>query len=272
MIRNISNTKTELLDGLEYIEEIMQINGFLPEYGKIEKPTICVVRNTEFTKEGPQFVEDTGSNNCDSILLMGEQTLLLRGRSLPHDKYIKKMLEGKARCNYIASQYCKEAWQRGLHRGHEAAVQNRKFVIFRTEDYDLKDEDDYSQYDIVSDNFHAWAPSSAGCVTVRGNMAPPTEDWIAAHEYLYETHANAAYFDALILEHQDTKLGSIFRVGSFGQSVEEMQKLLARHYRIKADGYFGPYTHEIVLKFQKNAKLTATGQVDEDTWYALQGA
>lgn len=251
---------------MEVIENIMLTHEFLSDDEHIKRPTICVIRNTNL-KQQAAFVPDLGDNNCDTILLAGDTTYILHGRTLPHKSYVQKMLKGDSNCNYIASQYCPQAWQRGFHRGYKAAVQVKKFVIHRTKDAVLMNEDDWAELDIVADNFHGWAPLSAGCVTVEGKMQDLSGDWGIAHEYLYNTNKNERYFDALILENRDLVLDEPrYRLGSKGGMVEYMQSLLSTRFEIKADGYFGPYTHEVVRQFQKDFKLPVTGIVDRKTY------
>lgn len=257
---------TELVNGKEIIENIMLTQEFISDEEHLTKPTICVLRNTNL-KTGTGFVPDSGDNNCDTVLLTGEQTLVLQGRSFPHRNYINKMLRKEGKCNYIASQYCPQAWQRGLHRGHKAAVQVKKFTILRTKDSALQNEDDWPEFDIVSDNFHGWAPLSAGCVTVEGDMKTRSGDWEVAYEYLYQSNKEERYFDALILENEDLLMNEPrYRLGSKGGMVEYLQSLLSTRFEMKVDGFFGPYTHEVVRQFQLDFQIDVTGIVDRETF------
>ena len=109
---------------------------------------------------------------------------------------------------------------------------------------ELKDSDDYPEYNtIVADNFHGWAPLSAGCVTVKGNMKNQSEDWLKAYQWLYSTHPNQTFFTVCILEHADIESEGSLKVGSHGQKVSELQRRLG----IKADGDFGPITHKAIM-------------------------
>jgi len=55
------------------------------------------------------------------------------------------------------------------------------------------------------------------------------------------------------------------KIGSEGYEVIELQKILD----IEADGYFGPDTHDAVVKFQKEHGLVADGIVGSVTWSVL---
>ncbi|MBN2435615.1 MAG: peptidoglycan-binding protein [Spirochaetes bacterium] len=263
---------TALKNGRDFIETIMQTNDFISESDKLSVPTVTVIRNTSFQNDGFSYVENTGDNNCDTVLLVDSDNhaLLLEGRTLPHIKYIKESVQGKGKCNYIASQYRKQAFQRGWHRGNRAAVQNVKFVVHRTKDEILRNEDDYTEHDIVADNFHGWAPFSAGCITVKGKMAPMSECWALAYNWLYHKHKRTSFFDALILEHEDLEMQTRYRLGSQGEIVQYLQSLLSNRYDIAADGIFGPYTHEVVRFFQKEHKLPVTGIIGPETFYMIE--
>ena len=242
------------------INQLLKTNHF----SRRSQPLILVLRETT---DELGYEEDTGDNNCDSILLIsrhGSDCKIdhwLKGRSLPHKKYQEKMVKGTARANYIASGYYMNAWRKGLHRGHEALVQNRSFVIFRSLDMQLKDDDDYPEYHtIVADNFHGWAPFSAGCVTVVGSMQNKTDDWGIAHKWLYSEYSDITFFDCCILEHDDAVYYdesdyTSLRVGSVGPYVHALQNKLG----IKPDGDFGPMTHEALLKDQASKEMTPTG-------------
>ena len=216
-------------------------------FSKPKNSFIFVLRETD--KE-LNFQKNNSNNNCDSILLINYDSpdyvihAWLSGRSLTHKKYQDRMVKGTARANYIASGFYSKAWRKGHHRGYPALVQNKSFVIFRSKDMELKDEDDYPEYNtIVADNFHGWAPMSAGCVTVRGSMKHLTEDWKKAHDWIYYRNKNQTFFSVCILEHEDIESKGSLKPGSRGQKVFDLQEKLG----IKADGDFGPITHKAFI-------------------------
>lgn len=231
------------------------------------RPTVFVVRNC--TAEG-RFQLDTGTNNCDTVWLFDHTGISrpLRCRSLPHQKYQAQMVAGTARANYIASGYYRHAWMRGPHRGHPALVQHQRFLIWRSADMELHRDDpdptdDWNDYGIVADNMHGWAPFSAGCVTVVGNMAPPTEDWAIVHRWAYTTHRRASHFAAIILDHPDISTArTAVRYGSQGDEVRHVQHMVSTATGIdigEIDGNFGYRTHDAVRVYQRSINERDTG-------------
>jgi len=64
---------------------------------------------------------------------------------------------------------------------------------------------------------------------------------------------------------------SILRVGSHGDSVEQLQTLLQKKgYTAAVDGDFGPKTEAVVKKFQAASGLVPDGEVGPKTWAALR--
>lgn len=63
-------------------------------------------------------------------------------------------------------------------------------------------------------------------------------------------------------------------LGDRGDQVRDLQTQLRRlgFGYSKVDGVYGALTQQAVTQFQQSVGLTATGQVDEVTWAALQGA
>lgn len=60
--------------------------------------------------------------------------------------------------------------------------------------------------------------------------------------------------------------------GSTGKEVNKLQESLNRNKakpKLKVDGVFGPMTESATREFQKRAKLKPSGQVDRQTWAAL---
>jgi hypothetical protein len=255
------------------ISQILKANSF-----NYEVPLILVFRNTAIEPDiqNSTYIPDVGDNCCDSILLIDDNDILaLVGRSLPHKKYQAQQITGEGRANYIVSQYVAKAFRKGLHNGRRALVQNVKFVIFRSKDEILGNSDDYNEYDIVADNFHGFAPMSAGCITVVGNMASidgkvqADGDWKIAYDWIYGM--NNTFFNACILNHYDLKGEAALRLGSFGDRVYLLQEALRTHgYEdVKPDGDFGPFTHERVRDYQLRAELNDSGIVDTVTAQAL---
>lgn len=245
---------------------IMKANSFIPPSMPLPVPLIVVFRNTGFYSEGnPMYVSDNGSNCCDIVFLVDEKVVIpLSGRSYPHEKYQRRMVDGTGKANYIATGYYPGAWRKGFHLGkYRALVQYRKFMVWRSSDMELKDDDDYSEFDIVCDNFHGWAPKSKGCVTVTGNMGIPSEDWKRADEWIYSKPDT--FFHAMILDYEDLNAEERLRIGSTGTRVAELQEELAKYYDIKIDGDFGPYTHVIIRQFQREHGIADDGICGPDT-------
>lgn len=245
------------------LKTIYERNSFrLP----VNDPHIVVLRNTN--PATLLHIEDTGVNNCDTILLVDENVVRLPGRTYPHIKYQKEQMEGKSACNYIASGFYSAAWRRGWHRGFKALVQHRSFTIWRSRDLTLGNEDDYIQTDIVADNMHGYAPYSAGCVTVQGSMNPPDGAWKTAYDWIYTKNSDIPFFSVAILENSDlTAEGTCLRIGSRGSMVGEIQRSLG----LKIDNDFGPMTFAAVIAYQKKEGLNPTGIVDPRTLAYLLG-
>src|SRR4051794_3922352 len=58
---------------------------------------------------------------------------------------------------------------------------------------------------------------------------------------------------------------SLLKFGSEGSAVRKIQQALG----LIDDGIFGPQTREAVLRFQRHARLSQTGKVDNGTWMAI---
>jgi len=241
----------------ERLKSIYERNSFKID---ITTPHVVVFRNTDTRGD---FVKDTGDNICDTILLVdADEIEVLPGRSYPHIKYQKQQLAGQGACNYIASGYYPYAWRRGWHRGFQALVQNQSFTIWRSRDLELGDDDDYVQNGIVADNFHGYAPASAGCVTVTGKMNPPEGAWKKAYEWAYERHARTKIFAVIIMQNDDLSVkSSSLRIGSQGVLVGEVQRKLG----IRDDDDFGPMTFESIRKFQAKVGLFPNGICTQTT-------
>lgn len=267
---------------LEDIVHLAELNSFnlVKENGQIP-PTIVVFRN--LTRQAGNFkhTEDTGDNLTDTVCLIdNDGVVTLQGRSYPHEKYQARQVAGTGKANYIASGYWPRAWVKGWHRGFKALVQHEAFTIWRSRDMELHvvDEtpsDDFIMTGIVADNFHGYAPYSAGCVTVFGNMDPPSHDWAIAQEWIYGIHENDKYVGAMILANDDFAFErAALRLGSRGQKVAILQRLLARVLggSLKPDGEFGPMTFDAVRKFQRAAGLPDTGIWLNSHWPKLENS
>ncbi len=255
----------------EKIRDIMIKNDFITINNYLPTPLIVVFRNTAFMhgkyeKNKISYLKDDGVSITDTVFLIDDKNILeLMGRSYPHDKYQAQMVDGTAKANYIASAFYMKGLRKGFHRQvYPALVENIKFLVWRSLDMDLKDDDDYTERNNVSDNFHGWAPYSAGCVTVRGNMGKTghrednTGDWKIAYSWIYDM--DETYFNIAILEHEDLKGERRLRIGSRGDNVKGMQDQLYRcGLDIKPDGDFGPWSHVIVRQFQRKYGLKDDG-------------
>lgn len=233
------------------VEKMITLNSFDMDINKY--PFIVVLRNT-IIGPGNEYIyqEDTGMNNCDTILLVDQNNILaLSGRSYANDKYQKRMVDKTDKANYIETSFIKKAFRKGKHlQKYPALVQNVAFMVKRSLDMDLRDEDDYSEYKIVCDNFHGFAPGSAGCITVEGQMSvnPKVEemtgDWKVAFNWLYNIHKNDTFFSAALIFFEDIELINkgvkSLRFGSYGPEVIKLQQKL----QIKLDGDFGPVTYD----------------------------
>jgi len=261
-----------LKDGKKLVETILKTNGF---NWTGERPLIAVLRNSKQKDDtGFNYVIDDSMNCCDTVLLIGKtgnDAVSLEGRSFPHKKWQAKQAAHTANANYIASGFYPMAWRKGFHFSYRALVQHVKFMIWRSEDLEIRDGDDYAQYNIVADNFHGWAPDSAGCVTVEGSMQREDGDWGAAVKWIYDANRSETFFDAAILNNSDIRdRDEKLRFGSGGEDVKKMQKLLSRIYGVRADGDFGPVTHYTLIKFQRENGLEPDGIYGPKTREALE--
>lgn len=236
------------------------------------QPSIVVLRNTG---ANGSHIPDTGDNCCDTVVLVGKSSLIaLSGRSIPHRKYQAQQMAGTANVNKIASGYYSAAFRKGFHRGYKALVQNRAFTIWRSLDMIYGNADDYIQNAIVADNFHGYAPYSAGCITVEGAMDPPSGGWERALNWIYKTHERDTYFNAILFEHDDLSANAPrLRIGSTGEPVLRLQKNLTKlGLPCKADADFGPWTHMQLRIFQSRRGITPSGIMDDATASALEEA
>lgn len=257
----------------EKIRDIMIKNDFITINDCIPTPLIAIFRNTAFlSRDRATYLPDEGNNITDTVFLVDDQDIYeLMGRSYPHDKYQKRMVAGTAKANYIASAYYFQGLRKGFHLNvYPALRENIKFLVWRSLDMDLQDDDDYTERGNVSDNFHGWAPMSAGCMTVRGKMGKidhpedNTGDWKVAYDWIYET-CSETFFNNAILEYDDLSMDRRLRIGSKGGNVYNMQERLRGNFNIKADGDFGPWSHEIVRQFQRSKEIDDTGIYDPET-------
>jgi hypothetical protein len=249
---------------MDKITEVLKVNQFPLK----TVPLIMVIRNYNFTTG--VYIPNSGVNSCDTILCTeltnGKAGIVkvLQGRTFPHITYIKKMLNGELNCNYIASQYLTEAFKRGLHKGEKAGVQNKKFIIMRTKDEILMDEDDFPEVDIVADNIHGNAPYSAGCITINGKMknGERTGDWLQFYNWMYKD-IFPSIPDCVILNFEDWKNPEErLRFGSTGDRVKKLQE----HFpELAVDGDFGFNTFYAVSKFQKLHGIYPSGIIDSVT-------
>ena len=244
---------------LDYVKQLFADNFFQHDF--TARPVIVVYRNID---SNGQFVADTGMNNCDRVLLVDASDIhVLTGRTYPNDKYQHNNVTGKSKANYIASGYYPTAWRKGPHFKLRALRQNAPFMIWRSKDMELMDEDDYNQYAVVADNFHGWAPASAGCVTVVGQMRPPvTGDWKIADNWIYNTHAKTPLFSAAIFHHWDLDGQQRLRMGSRGEKVKDLQNFLNKKgAQLIVDGDFGPASHNAVRDYQRAQKVPDSGMI-----------
>lgn len=260
----------------EIVKEIFKRNSFNHDWSR---PIVVVFRNTRVLKTGAvEYVQDKGNNCCDLVLLVDPENLhVMQGRSLPHKKYVKKAIKrGGKGANYIVTSYNKDVWQKGSHRGFSALRQrtNKKFMVGRTLDELLMDEDDYNDYGIFYDNFHGWAPSSAGCVTVKGQMFRDggSQDWRKAYNWIYSENKKQSYFSLAMLNYTDaSRQNDRLRFGSTGIMVNNLQeKLTKKGIIIGIDGDFGKKTHLGIMKLQGKYGLKQDGIVGNATRYLLE--
>jgi len=279
----------EVKIGRQIISDLIKYNNFPRQM----LPLITVLRQTTVLESGQMvFCKDNGKNICDTILLHGKDnttyddtTYAVKGRSTPHEKYQKKMVDKIARANYIATGAYSSALRKGHHRGKEALVQNKSYLIYRSKDMELRDEDDYIDYNgFVGDNFHGNAPFSAGCITVEGNMFMGKNkkeirsgDWKFTHNWIYNICKHFTFFSVIILDYADTFIfrekdieddrdNLRLRFGSVGREVIKLQEYLG----LKTDGDFGPMTFQALRKKQIEIELDDTGIYDFDTRKILE--
>ena len=99
-----------------------------------------------------------------------------------------------------------------------------------------------------------WVPENAGNVLC-ANIARATFEFFNADEPM------------------DDSDPQVLQVGSSGELVETLQRTLNARLKpspkLSIDGDFGTTTQGVVIQFQKERKVTATGIVSRDTWRAL---
>lgn len=219
-------------------------------YLDLRFPAIVVFRHTAPNAQGDlQRVLNTGTNLMDVVVGCDADgvKVLGQGRSIPHTKYLEEQAQGKSNCNYVESQYQPQMWVRGNHLGYTGLVQHGSTLIHRTRDAVLGNADDYIQYGAegrVGNNCHGYAPFSAGCTTLNGNMSKhpgvargSTADW-AAFEAWFAAKPEDTVYAGLWLEFDDLNARPALRIGSRGAVVTKLQTAL----KLGADGVFGPQT------------------------------
>lgn len=247
----------------QHVDRMFNAARFKIQYDT--NPCIIVIRNLKIMADNIwTYLEDDGTNNCDTIILRYKNDFIpLTGRSYPHDRYQRRMVNRTSKANYIASSYTPNAYRKGYHKGNEALRQNVKFMLYRSDDMILDEDGDYNEYNIVADNFHGQAPYSAGCITVEGDMdknpAKNTGDWRQAHNWIYSL--NHTLFDCAIFQYVDIALSPSLRLGSTGKDVRDLQKEL----KIKVDGDFGPITHQKLREYQEYYNIRSDGICDKST-------
>lgn len=248
----------------DFLKIKLKANRF--DYDFEKRPLVCVFR--ECTPD-VKFDKNDSTNNCDTIALVDKNDfILLNGRSFPHITYMKKYKDTAT--NYIASCYVDLAYRKGPHRGYPALRQNVKFPIWRSKDLVLKNDDDYLNYAVVGDNFHAHAPFSAGCVTVQGTPTLKDRgqvlsgDWKKAHEWIYHKHKDKTFFDACLFDYSDivTPYSLTLRYGSSGVEVKALQKF----FKVKPDGQFGPVVFDKVISWQRENNFNDNGIIYENQY------
>ena len=242
----------------DFIKSLLEKNSIIHDF---KKPLVVVYRNTN--RNGEE-VYDNGTNICDIVMLMDPVNFhILQGRTYPHDKYQDRMVRGVSKANFIASGYYEKAWQKGTHRGYRALRQNSKFIIWRSKDMELGDGDDWNEKGLVFDNLHASAPYSAGCVTVRGNGKNPSGDWKIADNWIYNQNKNNHYFSLVIFQHEDLDGKPRLRIGSKGERVKALQKVLQESgQEIVVDGDFGWNSHIAVRRYQNARGFKSDGIIE----------
>jgi len=78
--------------------------------------------------------------------------------------------------------------------------------------------------------------------------------------------------DIPAISQRDISKSPLLRVGSRGEAVLHLQKLLRSlgHSQVDVDGIFGPDTRSAVIRFQEEAGLPADGIVGRQTWATLR--
>lgn len=273
-------------NGLQIIQTLISNNDF-PNLGNGgHRPIVLVLRQTIVEENKFIFHQDNGKNCCDDILLYGadNKVYAVNGRSVPHDVYQKRMVEGSARANYIASGCYVRATRKGPHRGKEALVQNKAYLVWRSTDMILGNDDDYVDSDgFVADNIHGGAPYSAGCITIAGKMKLDqngseirTGDWAFAHDWIYDINKAFTFFHVIVLNFADTlhvenplRENWFLRPGSIGLRVMELQRKLG----LKDDGDFGPMTFHSLRKMQEKLGVKDDGiygPITRKNWEKVQ--
>lgn len=95
------------------------------------------------------------------------------------------------------------------------------------------------------------------------------KDW-RAFTRRYNGSGQVDAYSAIMERHYKSLTGraspKVLKVGSKGDAVKELQKLLG----VFADGDYGPWTEQNVIRFQRDRGLVADGIVGAKTWEALK--
>ena len=97
------------------------------------------------------------------------------------------------------------------------------------------------------------------------------DSWISNTSETFTTYRPNPVAPKPVVATKPTSTKPTLRIGSRGNDVKELQKLLNnKGYRLVVDGVFGRLTENAVKDFQQKNRLTADGVVGQKTWSALE--
>lgn len=213
--------------------------------------------------------------NCTILQILKKQgTLVLKpfiATTLPGDPVTESMKGKGGVARLLPGAY---KYKRGLHKGHEAWVQDSEVALLRDVDADEKFEFDSDKLDIgyFGINIHAGGPGSigqwsAGCQVIRGYAGDKNNEYLSWQSPEWSYFHNVGYsainsYVNYVLVPADwfESLPWFLTIGSRGSAVKRLQLLLKLP---KPDGQFGMVTLRALLKYQAamNGPKNATGIV-----------
>ncbi|HEX8326585.1 MAG TPA: peptidoglycan-binding domain-containing protein [Hymenobacter sp.] len=227
------------------------------------------------------------------------QIALFPGSTVPHLRYIKGNIEGRAKCNCMMSGYY-NYYEKGYHNPSPASAHQALRLATNIGYRRSYDDYDFTNTDLVevgnpNDNLHAaytdslvGAYSSAGCQVIVGQpkcqkrgALSNTSYWKKFYDAIYHgtSQQRFAYAlfrcaDAAAVAAAPGPLEGRLRFGSQGSAVLALQNALERagFFYTNKDGAFGRNTLQAVLAYQTKqfGEDEADGVVGRATAAALR--